>query len=47
MDEEKLINKIKENKEKQVKKYVDCVKKIVQRDPLYYKDKKYAEKFKE
>lgn len=47
MDEEKLINRIKENKEKQVKKYVDCVKKIVQGDPLYYKDKKHVETFKE
>lgn len=47
MYEKKLLNKIKENKEKQVKKYVDCVKKIVQSDPLYYKGKKYGEKFKE
>lgn len=46
MDEKKLLNKIKENKKSQVEKYVDCVKKIVQRDPLYYKDKKYAIKFK-
>ena len=46
MDEEKLINRIKKNKEKQVKKYVNCVKKIVQSDPLYYKDKKHAETFK-
>lgn len=45
MDEKKLLSKIKENKEKQVDKYVNCIKKIVQSDPLYYKDKKYAEKF--
>lgn len=46
MDEKKLLNKIKENKTKQVEKYVDCIKRVVQSDPVYYKDKKYAEKFK-
>lgn len=46
MDEKKLLNKIKDNRKKQVEKYVDCVKNIVQRDPIYYKNKKYAERFK-
>ncbi len=46
MDKEKLFAKIKENKEKQAEKYFKCVEKIVKSDPEYYKDKKYAEKFK-
>lgn len=45
MDEKKLLKKIEENKSKQVNKYVECIKKIVRNDPIYYKDKKYAEKF--
>lgn len=47
MNENKLLKKNEENKLKQVYKYVDCIKKIVQNDPVYYKNKKYADKFKD
>lgn len=47
MDEKKLFEKVEENKSKQVDKYVNCIKKIVQNDPVYYKNKKYADKFKD
>ena len=47
MDEKKLLDKIKQKKEKQVDIYVNSIKKVVQRDPVYYKDRKYADKFKQ
>lgn len=46
MDKEKLLAKIKENREKQAEKYFQCIEKIVKADMEYYKDKEYAEKFK-
>lgn len=46
MDINKLLSKIEQNKEKQVDKYVDCIKRVVRNNPAYYKDKKYADKFK-
>lgn len=46
MDKQKLFKKIEEKKNKQVGQYVNIVKKIVKDDPEYYRDKKYAEKFK-
>lgn len=47
MDKEKLFKKIEEKKEEQVNKYVKVIKKIVNDDKEYYKNKDYAERFKE
>ena len=46
MDKQKLFQKIEEKKKKQVDKYVNTIKKIVNDDPEYYRNKKYAGKFK-
>lgn len=47
MDKEKLFQKIEENKKSQVDKYVNSIKKLVKEHREYYKDKEYAEKFKD
>ena len=47
MDKEKIKKKIDELKEKQVKNYVETVKKVVRENAEYYKDKEYADKFKD
>ena len=47
MDKEKLLKKIEENKKLQVDKYVKSIKMLVKEHKEYYKDKKYAEKFKD
>ena len=47
MDEKKIFEIIEKNKEKQVDSYVNAIKKLVKNNEKYYKDKKYAENFKE
>ena len=47
MDKEKLFQKIEENKKMQVDKYVNSIKMLVKEHKEYYKDKEYAEKFKD
>lgn len=47
MDKEKLFQKIEENKKLQVDKYVNSIKMLVKEHREYYKDKEYAEKFKD
>lgn len=47
MNKEKLFQKIEENKKLQVDKYVNSINVLVKEHREYYKDKEYAEKFKD
>lgn len=47
MNKEKLFQKIEENKKLQVDKYVNSIKILVKEHREYYKDKEYADKFKD